>query len=145
MALRVEISAHVLVHGTEDAAKIISALEGVLGITEECFEAEQTQGHYGNPITVLRAAVVRRQARDVLERLRAGLSEEETEGLISSIGERTVDSRLHVRLDKQGLARGRIAVGGRDTIQLKIHVPVYNKRETARIFAEVLSGRGNVG
>ncbi len=65
------------------------------------------------------------------------LSIEQINELIEEIEERTVDSRFHTRLDKQELIKGNLAFGEKDTIKLKIHTPIYNKKDTIKIFTEI--------
>ena len=57
--------------------------------------------------------------------------------LIEEIEERTIDSRFHMRLDKQKLIKGELSLREKDAIKIKIHTPVYNKKETVRIFTEI--------
>jgi len=52
--------------------------------------------------------------------------------------ERTVDSRFHMRLDKQELIKGNLRVSEKDTIKIKIHTPIYNKKDTVKLFTEIL-------
>ena len=42
-----------------------------------------------------------------------------------------------MRLDKQELIKGNISSMKKDTIKLKIHTPIYNKKETVKIFTEI--------
>ena len=57
--------------------------------------------------------------------------------LVEEIEERTVDSRFHMRLDKQELINGKLRVREKDTIKIKIHTPIYNKKDTVKIFTEI--------
>ena len=65
------------------------------------------------------------------------LPDEQIKELIEEIEERTVDSRFHMRLDKQELIKGNLAIREKDTIKLKIHSPIYNKKDTVKIFTEI--------
>ena len=42
-----------------------------------------------------------------------------------------------MRLDKQELIKGSIAIREKDTIKLKIHTPIYNKKDTVKTFTEI--------
>ena len=64
---------------------------------------------------------------------------EEKLKIIEEIEERTQDSRLHIRLSKQDLINGKISFQEQDTIKIKIHTPIYNKKNTVKIFSEILS------
>jgi hypothetical protein len=65
------------------------------------------------------------------------LSTEQINELIEEIEERTIDSRFHMRLDKQELIKGNITFREKDTIKLKIHTPIYNKKDTVKTFTEI--------
>ena len=42
-----------------------------------------------------------------------------------------------MRLGKQELIKGDLVIREKDTIKIKIHTPIYNKKETVRIFSEI--------
>jgi hypothetical protein len=65
------------------------------------------------------------------------LPNEQVNELIEEIEERTVNSRFHMRLDKQELIKGNLVVREKETIKLKIHTPVYNKKDTVKTFTEI--------
>ena len=94
-------------------------------------------GHYENPIIVLNAKIVKKQARNFMNKLLELLSTEQVNDLIEEIDERTVDSKFHMRFDKQELIKGNIIIKEKDTIKLKIHTPIYNKKNTVKIFTEI--------
>ena len=52
--------------------------------------------------------------------------------LIGEIEERTVDSKFHLRLNKQQLVKGKLELSEKDTIKIKIHTPIYNKKDTVK-------------
>ena len=57
--------------------------------------------------------------------------------MIEEIEERTIDSRFHMRLGKQEMVKGNLVFVEKDPIKMKIHIPVYNKKETVKIFTEI--------
>ena len=42
-----------------------------------------------------------------------------------------------MRLDKQELIKGNLEFQEKDTIKLKIHTPIYNKKDTVKTFTEI--------
>ena len=144
---KLEVSASVIIHATEDDAKIQDAMCDSLYIDRDSLAATKTTGHFENPILILDTTVTGHNARLLVGGLRDALSDAQALQLAEQIEERTLDSRLYIRLDKQALVRDRRieilglcddAEGGRDMIKLKIHTPIYNKRETRQIFKEVM-------
>jgi RNA binding exosome subunit len=134
---KIEITVNVIIHATEDVSKIFQSFEKVLKIKEDDFTIEESIGHYENPIVMLNAKIVKKQAQDFIHKLLESLSTEQTDRLIEEIEERTIDSRFHMRLDKQELINGNPIVREKGTIQLKIFTPIYNKKDTVKIFTEI--------
>ena len=134
---KIEVTIDVIVHATEDVSKIFQSFEDVLGLKEEDFTVEETMGHYENPIIILNAKIVKRQAQKFMSRLLELLPAVQINDLIDEIEERTVDSRFHMRLDKQELINGKLVVSEKDTMKIKIHTPIYNKKDTIKTFTEI--------
>ena len=137
MVQKIEITINVIVHATEDISKIFQSFEDVLDIKEEDFTIEETEGHYENPIILLNAKIVKKQAQNCMNKLLELLPVDQVNELIEEIEERTVDSRFHLRLDKQELIKENLVVREKDTIKIKIHTPIYNKKDTVKTFTEI--------
>jgi len=137
MVHKIEITIDVIIHATEDNSKIFQSFEDVLDINRENFSINETEGHYENPIIMLNTKIIKKQAQNFVKKLLETLSVEQVKDLIKEIEERTVDSRFHMRLDKQELIKGNLVVNEKGTIKLKIHTPIYNKKDTVKIFSEI--------
>jgi RNA binding exosome subunit len=138
MISKIDVIIDVIVHATEDISKIFQSFEDVLELKEEDFTIHETVGHFENPIIILNAKIQKKQAQNFVKKLFKSLSVEQISELIQEIEERTVDSRFHMRLDKQELIKGNLRVSEKDTIKIKIHTPVYNKKDTVKLFTEIL-------
>ena len=97
----------------------------------------ETTGYFENPIIMLKAKIVKKQAQNLIKKIMKLLPSNQINELIEEIEERTVDSRFHLRLDKQELVKGELIVSEKDTIKIKIHTPIYNKKDTTKIFTEI--------
>ncbi|MGV7226273.1 MAG: RNA-binding domain-containing protein [Nitrosopumilus sp.] len=137
MIHKIEISIQVIVHATEDISKIFQSLEDVLDLKEEDFTIEENEGHYENPIMMMNAKIVKKQAQNFMNKLIETIPNEQVDELIEEIEERTENSRFHLRLDRQELIKGSLIVKEKGTIKLKIHTPVYNKKDTVKTFSEI--------
>jgi len=137
MVHKIEITIDVIVHATEDISKIFQSFEDVLNVKEDDFTLEEVEGHYENPIIMLKAKIVKKQAQNVMSKMLELLPVEQINELTEEIEERTDDSRFHMRLDKQELIKGNLIVSEKETIKLKIHTPIYNKKDTVKIFTEI--------
>ena len=136
MVGKIKVEVDVIIHATEDISKIFQSFEA-LNLEGKVFTVEETAGHFENPIIMLNAKIVKKDAQNFMKRLLELLSDEQISQLIEEIDERTVDSRFHMRLDKQELIRGNLVFGEKDAIKLRIHTPIYNKKDTVRIFTEI--------
>jgi len=137
MVHKIEITIDVIVHATEDISKIFQSFEDVLNLKEDDFVLEEVEGHYENPIIMLKAKIVKKQAQNLMSKMLELLPVEQINELTEEIEERTDDSRFHMRLDKQELIKGNLIVSEKETIKLKIHTPIYNKKDTVKIFTEI--------
>ena len=143
MINKIEITIDVIVHATEDISKIFQAFDEFLNVKEEEFTINETTGHFDNPIIILNVKIIKKQAQRFVKRLLELLTNDEINMLIEEIEERIVDSRFHMRLDKQELIKGKLVISEKETIKLKIHSPIYNKKDTVKIFTEIFQSQLN--
>ena len=134
---KLEITIDIIVHATEDISKIFQSFNDVLEIEEESFSITETTGYYENPIIMLNVKLVKKQAKSFMEKFLKLLSNNQINQLIDEIEERVADSKFHLRLDKQELIKGVVVLSEKDTIKIRIHTPIYNKKESIRKFLEV--------
>ena len=134
---KLEITIDTIVHATEDISKIFQSFSDVLEIEEESFAITETTGYYENPIIMLNAKLVKKQAKSFMKKFLKLLSSNQINQLIEEIEERIADSKFHLRLDKQELIKGTLVLSEKDTIKIKIYTPIYNKKETIEKFSEV--------
>ena len=137
MINKIEVTIDVIVHATEDISKIFQCFDEILEVKEEDFTLIETTGYFENPIIMLKAKLVKKQAQNVIKKIMKLLPSDQINELIKEIEERTIDSRFHLRLDKQKLVKGELLVSEKDTIKIKIHTPIYNKKDTRKIFTEI--------
>jgi len=137
MINKIEVTIDVIVHATEDISKIFQSFNEVLEVKEEDFTIIETTGYFENPIIILNAKLVKKQAQNFIKKTLKLLPINQINELIQEIEERTTDSRFHLRLDKQELIKGTLIVSENDTIKIKIHTPIYNKKDTIKIFTEI--------
>ena len=134
---KLEITIDVIVHATEDISKIFQSFYDILEMEEKSFSITETTGYYENPIIMLNAKLVKKQAKSFMEKFLKLLSKNQINQLIEEIEERIADSKFHLRLDKQELIKGVVVLSEKDTIKIRIHTPIYNKKESIRKFSEV--------
>ncbi|HSB83462.1 MAG TPA: RNA-binding domain-containing protein [Nitrosarchaeum sp.] len=136
MVNKVEVTIDVIIHATEDISKFLKIFENMFELKNE-FAVNQTTGHFENIIIILNAKIEKKQAQDFIEKLIKLLSNEQRNELVEQIEERTVDSRFHIRLDKQEFVKGNLSFKEKDAIKIKIHIPIYNKKDTVKTFSKL--------
>ena len=137
MVDKLEITIDVIIHATEDISKIFQSFNEILEVDEENFAITETTGYFENPIIILNAKIVKKQAKAFMKKFLKSLSINQINQLIEEITERTADSKFHLRLDKQKLVNGKLELSEKDTIKIKIHTPIYNKNDSIKKFSEV--------
>lgn len=137
MIEKLEVTIDVIVHATEDISKFFESFEEMFGLMKEDFSIQHTIGHFENPITLLNIKIVKKQATEFVEKIVRLLSKEQLSEMVDTIEERTVDSRYHLRIDKQEFINRKIVFNEKDAIKLKIHTPIYNKKDTVKIFTQI--------
>lgn len=137
MVDKLEVTINVIIHATEDISKFLKSFEEMFELKEGDFTVNQTTGHFENPITILSAKIEKNQAQKFVEKLVESLSNDQIKELVEEIEERTVDSRFHIRLDKQEFVKGNLVFKEKDAIKLKIYTPIYNKKDTVKIFSKI--------
>jgi len=138
--IKLEITIDVIVHATEDLAKFFESFNEMFELKEEEFSISNVMGHFENPITILKAKITKKPAREFLQKFLKILSEKQKTEIKQEIEERTENSTLYIRLDKQEFIQGRISFIEKEAIRLKIHTPIYNKKDTIKVFSEIFQG-----
>jgi len=143
MSNKLEISIDMIVHATEDLSKIVEPFIEIFDIEDEIFHKTETTGYFENPIILLNTKLVKKQAKIFMKKFLDLLSVTQINQLVEEIEERTEGSKFHLRLDKQEFVQGKLVFSQNDTIKIKIHTPVYNKKNTREIFSELFQSQLN--
>ncbi|MEM3736589.1 MAG: RNA-binding domain-containing protein [Candidatus Bathyarchaeia archaeon] len=118
------IEVRAISHATENLEKVMTALQNVISseiLDEVQISREQLEGHFGNPIVLMKARVNRKSGiRKMTEELFNRLPRQELEKLSSDLERRIdEDGNFYIRLDKQAAYRGEIRLGEFDVIRLQ--------------------------
>jgi RNA binding exosome subunit len=134
---KLEITINVIIHATEDISKIFESFREVLGVDENDFSVSKVQGHFENPITIISLKIIKKSAIQFMDKFLQLLTNDQKNNIIQEIEGRVVDSTLHIRLGKQEFVQGNIDFNEKDPIKIKIQTPIYNKKDTFRVFSEI--------
>ena len=135
---KIEVTIDVIVHATEDITKIFDAFEELFQIKQKKFNIQNLKGHFDNPITMLQAKLTKKDAKSFVEKLVSDLPKDQQQELLESLEERIYNSAFHLRLDKQKLVVGQVDLRDKDPVKVKIFTPIYNKKDTTKIYSELL-------
>lgn len=114
------VEADFFVHATEDSRKVVKAVEELLG-SDRAPAEEKLDGHFGNAIFSMRLHLTGEEAERGVKRIFASLPRRQKD-VIAADMEKFVDehSALFLRFDKQLLVLGRLALGGGDSLRVKV-------------------------
>ncbi len=136
---KIEITIDVIVHATEDITKFFDTFEELFDIKQEDFNIQNLKGHFDNPITTLQAKLTKKNAKNFLNKLISDLPKRQRLELIETMEERIHNSAFHLRLDKQKLVTGKLDLGEKDSVKVKLYTPIYNKKNSVKIYSELLN------
>lgn len=109
------------IHGTEDREKLLNAILTTLGVRLERLREELLEGHFKNPIILVKANLQGKEAEALARKVLTCLDEIDKARLREAL-EDFVDKKgkLYVRLDKQELVQGRLKLCEQDPVRLII-------------------------
>ncbi|MFB3048140.1 MAG: RNA-binding domain-containing protein [Nitrosopumilaceae archaeon] len=139
MANKLEVTVEIIVHATEDLKTILDAFEKLFEVKEEGFSKKNLTGHFENPITMLNAKITKTKAENFIKKLVMKIPKGQLDELIGDLENRIQNSSLHVRLGKQDLIQGVVSLQEKDVIKLKIFMPIYQKKNTLKNYANLLT------
>lgn len=113
-------SVSVVLHATEDYEKVKFNIIKVFNLTSNRFEESFTRGHWGNEICLLNLSVDHIEAGQLIRKIYDMLNKNDKVSLLNLL-DHLVDEKnnLHLRIDKQSLCEGKIALSDQDSIKIK--------------------------
>ncbi|HMK48011.1 MAG TPA: RNA-binding domain-containing protein [Methanocella sp.] len=113
-------------HATEEPSRVRQALATVLP-QDIPIDSAETEGYFGNPITIFTAKLEKKTAAQYMDFLREKLPEADLKELISELPKRVdEDCAFYLRLSKQDAFLGNIRITyAEDAIALKAKLAVY--------------------
>jgi RNA binding exosome subunit len=121
-------------HATEDVSRVREALGHVLP-EETPVDAIETEGYFGNPITILTARLEKKSAVAFMGFLKQRLPEADLKALMGELPERVdEDCFFHLRLSKQDAFLGDVRITyAEDAISLRGKLEAYPAKQATCI------------
>lgn len=132
-----KITIDVIIHATEDDSKFVRIFDEYFGLNE--FTRTATSGYYNNPIIILGTELKRDEAQNFLDRLQKMLTVPQKNIIIDEIEQRITDSKIYLRFGKQEFLNGELNLKEDDAIKIKIHTPIYNKKNAKETFRKMFA------
>jgi len=138
MSLNVEVKIDVILHATESQEKIFAAFEENFNLKQENFKIKNLTGHFENPITLLSTNLKKKNAELFISNILQTISKTEFNEIYDNIGENITSSGLKLKISKQEMIQGRIMLEKKDAVKINISCPVYIKKDSKKIYRQIL-------
>jgi RNA binding exosome subunit len=128
-----------LIHATEDQQKVERAIAEVLAINAQPI-VERLEGHFGNEILSVRLHLSGEEANLAFQGVVARLPKDLKARLLANVGAFLDEhSAFFLRLDKQQLVAGNLALGPGDPVRLKVKPRLFLlKGRAAEFYANLI-------
>jgi len=110
----------VVLHATESEDKILTSINEVLSVPPDRFTIECFEGHWGNKLCLMTAALSSPEANTLAIKVVSLLTVIDKSELESSFP-KYMDEKgsLYIRLDKQRICRGKLSLSASDSIRIR--------------------------
>ncbi len=110
-----------VIHATEDKQKVLSVIEGMLGIKPEEFATSNARGHFNNEITLLKANINSKQATEIAYKIALMMSDADRIHMHDNFDLYVDDKNsLYIRISKQKLFGRKIVLSQADSLKIKL-------------------------
>ena len=138
MSLHAEVKIDTILHATEDIDKILRCFLENFNLEQEKFNVQNLTGHFNNPITLLSINLKKKEAEEFIRNLLTKISKSDFDEIYENVEELISSSGLKLKIDKQRMLNGEIMLEQRDAIKINISCPVYVKKDSKKIYQQLL-------
>ena len=138
MSLHAEVKIDTILHATEDIDKILRCFLENFNLKQEKFNVQNLTGHFNNPITLLSINLKKKEAEEFIRNLLTKISKSDFDEIYENVEELISSSGLKLKIDKQRILDGKIMLEQRDAIKINISCPVYVKKDSKKIYQQLL-------
>ena len=138
MSLHAEVKIDTILHATEDIDRILKCFLENFNLEQEKFNVQNLTGHFNNPITLLSINLKKKEAEEFIRNLLTKISKSDFDEIYENVGERISSSGLKLKIDKQKMLNGKIMLEQKDAIKINISCPVYVKKDSKKIYQQLL-------
>jgi RNA-binding protein len=113
----------IVIHATEDKAKILKSVLANLEISKDKFEEFHFEGHWGNRILRIITEINKKETHQLIEKILTKITFTDRQNLLSNL-DQYIDEKgsLYLRLDKQKICNNKISLSDNEGIKIKFRV-----------------------
>ena len=138
MSLHTEVKIDVILHATENIDKIFESFLHNLNLERKNFEVQNLTGHFDNPITLLSINLKKKNAEKFISKFCNGINKTDFDEIYENIEENVSSSGLKLKISKQKMIEGKIILENKDAVKINISCPVYVKKDSKKIYQQLL-------
>ena len=142
MLLYPKVKIDIILHATESIDKIFESLAN-FGLEQDKFEIQNIVGHFNNPITLLSINLKKKNAESFITNILGAISKTDYNKIYENIEDYVSGSGLKLKINKQKIIGGKILLRNDDAIKINISSPVYVKKDSKKIYQQLLKLRNN--
>ena len=129
--MQLEVKINLILHATENEKKVFEELENNFQIEQSEFQVEEVSGHFNNPILLISSKLKRKTAQDFISLFFSKMKKEEFEEIFNYVEDYVTSSGLSLRISKQKLMSGILAMSKEDTPSNKIQNNTTNQNNNS--------------
>jgi len=138
MPNHIEVKIQIIIHSTDDFEKISNSLVNLFNLHPDDFIIQSLTGHFENPITMLTIMLRKSKAEEFVSIVSSKLNKNDLRTLSETLDEKITSTGLKIRISKQEVIMGEIIFDDKDAINIAITIPVYVKKNIAKIYRQAL-------
>tara|TARA_B100000029_G_scaffold514917_1_gene619611 strand:- start:81 stop:509 length:429 start_codon:yes stop_codon:yes gene_type:complete len=138
MPNHIEVKIQIIIHSTDDFEKISNSLVNLFNLHPDDFIIQSLTGHFENPITMLTIMLRKSKAEEFVSIVSSKLNKNDLRTLSETLDEKITSTGLKIRISKQEVIMGDIIFDDKDAINIAITIPVYVKKNIAKIYRQAL-------
>tara|TARA_B110000014_G_scaffold80664_1_gene55348 strand:+ start:1155 stop:1583 length:429 start_codon:yes stop_codon:yes gene_type:complete len=138
MPNHIEVKIQIIIHSTDDFNKITNSLVSLFNLNPDDFKIQSLTGHFENPITMLTTIIRKTKAEEFVSLFFSKIKKNDLKTLSETLDEKITSAGLKIRISKQEVIMGKIVFDDKDAMKITITIPVYVKKNLAKIYRQTL-------
>ena len=138
MPQQIESKIQIIIHGTDDSEKIKNSIENIFNLDYNDFKIQNLTGHFENPIIMLTLVIKKKISEEFVSKIFSKMKKNDLKIISENLDKQLDNTSLKIRISKQRLIMGEIVLDDKDAIKISITIPIYVKKDFAKIYRQTL-------